>query len=113
MVICRSGCHGRRSQDGITWQRVLDFSTPGVNDPANTQTSSMQVNGNFLYAGTKNSIDGAEAWRTTDGVSWNQFGSNGFGTDDYTEITSMVSYRNLIYFGMANSGGGAIFRSSN
>jgi hypothetical protein len=112
-----SGAQVWRSQDGLTWDKVRDFGDSSLSAPYydtnNTQISSMCVNGNYLYLGTKNATDGAEAWRSPDGVSWNQFGSNGFGSDDYTEITSMVSYRNLIYFGMASSVGGAIFRSSN
>lgn len=111
------GAQAWRSQDGLTWDKVRDFGDSSLSAPyydaSNTQISSMCVNGNYLYIGTINNTDGAEAWRSPDGISWNQFGSNGFGSDDYTEITSMVSYRNLIYFGMASSGGGAIFRSSN
>jgi hypothetical protein len=107
-----------RSQDGLTWERVLDFGYGadfnGKEDENNNTVTTMKVNGNYLYVGTENTATGAEVWRTPDGVSWNQFGSDGFGALDYVNVTSMESFLNLIYFGMdASTGGGAIFRSNN
>ena len=50
-----------RSQDGLTWERVLDFGNGttdpvggtafgGLNDLVNTQISSMVANGNYLHS---------------------------------------------------------------
>ena len=106
-----------RSQDGLTWERVLDFGAGvvfgGLGDPNNKQITSFAVNGNFLYAGTQNG-SGAEVWRTPDGVSWEQIGSNGFGSTDLSDVTAMLSFGGLIYIGMEDvNSGGVIFRSSN
>jgi hypothetical protein len=117
-----------RSQDGLTWERVLDFGQGtlygGIGDEYNKRITSMKVNGNYLYVGTRN-VDtdgsvpavlgtGAEVWRSPDGVTWNLFVDKGFGTNEYYDVSSMESFLNLIYFGAeAYSGGGAIFRSNN
>ncbi len=62
----------------------------------------------------RNTTDGAEAWRTPDGVTWTQFGTDGFGAASYTDISSMTSFLGLIYFGLEDAtSGGAMFRSSN
>jgi hypothetical protein len=107
-----------RSQDGLTWERALDFGAGtafgGENDPNNTQVSSLQVNGGYIYAGTKNTVTGAEVWRSPDGVAWKQFGSDGFGSSSYTDIPAMAVFNGLIYFCMEDqAAGGAVFRSSN
>jgi hypothetical protein len=107
-----------RSRDGLTWERVLDFGPGtafgGKNDPNNIQISSLRVNGGFIYAGTKNAVTGAEVWRSPDGVAWEQFGSDGFGSASYTDIPAMAVFNGLIYFCMEDqTSGGAVFRSSN
>ena len=107
-----------RSQDGLTWERVLDFGAGtgfgGINDPNNTQISSLQVNGSFIYAGTKNLTTGGEVWRSPDGIAWEQFGSDGFGSASYTDVPAMTVFNGLIYFCMEDqTSGGAVFRSSN
>jgi hypothetical protein len=113
-----NGAQVWRSQDGLTWERVLDFGDgaqfDGLNDPANNGISAMKVNLNYLYAGTANSVTGGEVWRSVDGVTWDQFGSDGFGSSSYTEVAAMESFMGLIYFCMEDqSSGGAIFRSNN
>jgi hypothetical protein len=107
-----------RSQDGLTWERVLDFGTgaafAGKDDTNNTQISSLQVNSSFIYAGTRNATTGGEVWRSPDGVAWEQFGSDGFGSASYTDIPAMAVFNGLIYFCMEDqTSGGAVFRSSN
>ena len=107
-----------RSQDGLTWERVVDFgagtSFGGINDPNNTHISSLQVNGSFIYAGTENSTTGGEVWRSPDGIAWEQFGSDGFGSASYTNVSAMAVFSGLIYFCMEDpTSGGTIFRSSN
>jgi hypothetical protein len=121
LYIGTKNAHGAqvwRSQDGLTWERALDFGAGtafgGKNDPNNTQISSLQVNGGFIYAGTKNSVTGAEVWRSPDGVAWEQFGTDGFGSTSYTDISAMAVFNGLIYFCMEDqTSGGAVFRSSN
>jgi hypothetical protein len=115
-----NGAQVWRSQDGLTWERVANFDSSDINDANNIRVTSMQVNGNFLYIGTKNYnatlalITGLEVWRTPDGVTWNQYGSDGFGSANYTDVTSMTSFNGLIYFGVENTtSGGTIFRGSN
>jgi len=107
-----------RCKDGLTWERVLDFGGGaqfgGLNDPANARVSALKVNLNYLYAGTTNPSTGGEAWRSADGVTWDQFGSDGFGSASYTEVAALESFQGFIYFCMEDqAAGGAIFRSSN
>jgi len=41
-----------------------------------------------------------EVWRSQDGVTWEQFGSDGFGFATYTDETSMADFNGLIYIAM-------------
>jgi hypothetical protein len=107
-----------RGQDGLTWERVLDFGVGigfgGKNDPNNIKISALQVNGSFIYAGTKNSVTVAGVWRSPDGVAWEQFGTDGFGASSYTDIPAMAVFKGLIDFCMEDLiSGGAIFRANN
>jgi hypothetical protein len=106
-----------RSRDGLTWERVFDFGAGsefgGIDDANNDRITSMAVGGNYLYAGTRNAAAGAEVWRSPDGVTWAQYGSNGFGSASYTDVNSMYPFRGLIYICMEDAAaGGAIFRAS-
>ena len=106
-----------RSQDGLTWERVLDFGGTdfgGQNDINNSRITSMAIGGNYLYAGTKNTTTGGEVWRSPDGITWEQFGSDGFGSATYSDVTAMYEFNGLIYICMEDgSAGGAVFRASN
>jgi hypothetical protein len=107
-----------RSFDGLTWERVLDFGSgllfDGLGDPNNGRITSLQTSGNYLYAGTKNTAAGTEVWRSPDGITWEQYGSNGFGSASYTDVSAIHTFLNLVYFGMEDStSGGAIFRANN
>ena len=106
-----------RSRDGLTWERVLDFGAGsefgGLDDISNDRITSMAVGGNYLYAGTRNTAAGAEVWRSPDGVTWEIFGSNGFGSASYTDVNAMYPFNGLIYICMEDStAGGAVFRGS-
>ncbi len=43
---------------------------------------SMAVFGSHLYVGTRNDTDGCEVWRSSDGTTWNQVNTDGFGDTD-------------------------------
>ena len=74
----------------------------------------MAACGSYLYAGTRNTATGGEVWRSPDGVTWEQFGSDGFGSANYTDVTAMYEFIGLIYICMEDtSAGGAVFRASN
>ena len=106
-----------RSQDGLTWERVLDFGGTdygGQNDTNNSRITSMATGGSYLYAGTRNTTTGGEVWRSPDGITWEQFGSDGFGSSNYTDVTAMYEFIGLIYICMEDTtAGGAVFRASN
>jgi hypothetical protein len=118
-----SGAQVWRSQDGVTWEKVVDFGdgtglTGGVSDLNNDRITSMAVNGNYLYIGTKNNVggggNGAEVWRTPDGVTWEQFGTDGFGSTSNTDVSFLYGSGGLIYICTENTAsGGAVFRASN
>jgi len=107
-----------RSFDGLTWERVLDFGSGtqfgGLGDPNNARITSLHTSGNYFYAGTRNTVAGAEVWRSSDGITWEQYGSNGFGSASYTDVSTIGTFLNLVYFGMEDAtSGGAIFRANN
>jgi hypothetical protein len=87
------GGHVWRSGDGSTWQQL---SVPW--SPSNTQVNAGQVFGGHLYLGTGAGANepAAEIWRT-DGVSWTQVVSSGFGNGQNRGIAAMAVFSDALY----------------
>jgi len=100
-----------RSQTGAagTWSQVNDS---GFGDDGNYGIRALEVLNGYLYAGTENANDGAEIWRTADGVSWTQVNSDGFGDWDNISADALKAYNGRLYAGVYNSSGAKIFRFS-
>jgi uncharacterized repeat protein (TIGR01451 family) len=77
-------CHGAeiyRSRDGITWEEVVG-DAPGAAMPRGFGDYNLQLNAavfqDMLYVGTLNPADGAEIWRTSNGLNWEPVEQYGF-----------------------------------
>lgn len=88
------------SADRIDWEMVVGpgAATPaGFGDANNTFAVSAVVSGQFVYLGTFNEVTGAEVWRTTDGTSWTQVNSNGFGHPENQGVYSMTTFLGYVF----------------
>lgn len=90
----------------------------GFGDLNNYGIYSMAVFGSYLYVGTHNddmfNPTGCEVWRSSDGTSWNQVNTDGFGDAKNRSASSMAVFGNYLYIGTRNVVDGCeVWRSSN
>jgi len=82
-----------------SWTRVVQN---GFNmDTYNTGVQTFAVYDNYLYAGTGNFNTGGEVWRTSNGTSWNQVNTDGFG-DQYNRRIVLEPFGIYLYAGTYN-----------
>ena len=63
--------------------------------------------------GTSNWSDGCEVWRSSDGTTWNQINTDGFGDAYNNGALSMAVFWNSLYVGTGNNTDGCeVWRSS-
>ncbi|MFP8879251.1 MAG: hypothetical protein VCE43_07175, partial [Myxococcota bacterium] len=86
-----------RTADGTTWADVTD-ATMAVN----IGIRPLAVYGGEIYIGTLNDVTGAEVWRSSDGVSWSQVGTDGLGSPFNIAIPAMAVFANDLYLGTWN-----------
>lgn len=83
-----------------SWEAV--GQTVGA-DPDNTRTvvDGATVYNGALYLATMNRVDGAKVWRTTDGMTWTQQNTGGFG---YTETfaAQLIPFNGYLYAWTSN-----------
>ena len=99
------------SGDPGTWSTS---ATPLENDPHNTRTivDGATVYNGALYLATMNSTNGAEIWRTTDGVTWTAVITGGFG-DTRTFAAELQPFAGYLYAWTSNyATGQRVYRSS-
>ncbi|HMD90788.1 MAG TPA: hypothetical protein VKF38_16655 [Anaerolineaceae bacterium] len=66
----------------------------------------------YLYYGTTNKVQGAEIWRTADGLSWNKVGAGGLGSVGNFALRPELVYNNQLYVLSLNYDGFQLFRTS-
>ena len=102
------GCQLWRSQDGKAWDVVVgpDAATPsGFGDAGNQSVNKLVAFGGWLYAGTWNQLEGAELWRSQDGVRWlpvvggSATTSNGFGKLENSGMTALGVHQGRLWAG--------------
>jgi len=97
--------------DAGTWSPVVTGGFGG--DISNTWPSvqSAVINGLF-WVGTRNDVSGGQLWYSSDGTTWTQEGSAGFGeSDNYALYT--VTFKDQLYIGFSNGVTGVeIWRAS-
>jgi hypothetical protein len=93
------------------WQSVV---TGGKGNAYNCTATSFTEFGDYFYAAIENMHDGAEIWRTDDGLTWTTVRSGGFGDADNTQTGGMTIYEGYLYVGTRNDVTGAqLFRTAN
>ncbi|HHF55803.1 MAG TPA: DUF11 domain-containing protein [Thermoplasmatales archaeon] len=99
--------NGSENPDGkLKWECVVGGNNlygnePGLGDDNNWAVMSAVVYNGMLYIGTLNFNDGAEIWRTRDGVTWEPVELYGFGrTNGY--IWRLIEYKGMLVAGTLN-----------
>jgi len=96
-----------RSPDGETWEAVVGPGGrvgSGFGNPKNEQVTVLRTIGPWLFAGVWNTEQGAELWRSADGVTWDALiggpsaVAGGFGTPD-TGIIALASFQEQFFVG--------------
>jgi len=74
-----------------------------VADPYNTRTivDGATVYNGALYLTTMNTVNGAQVWRTTDGVTWTQQNASGFGVTE-TFAAELIPFNGYLYAWTSN-----------
>ena len=96
--------NGSENPDGtLKWECVVgrDNGNAGLEDDNNWAVMSAVVYNGMLYIGTLNFNDGAEIWRTSDGITWEPVELYGFGrTNGY--IWRLIEYKGMLVAGTLN-----------
>jgi hypothetical protein len=102
-----------RTADGTTWESVI---TDGFGDTDNDTINVLAALGDDFYAGTargSGATTGAELWRSSDGTSWTQVNSDGFGMATNEQINCLAAFGSYYYAGVRNENiGGQVWRTS-
>lgn len=100
-----------RTTNGTDWT-VVDNT--GFGDAHNVWTgpNAAVVNG-VAYLGLRNAVDGARLIYSTDGITWNQEGTDGFGGGIDNFAFYALTYNGFLYLGVSNNGvaGAEIWRT--
>jgi tripartite motif-containing protein 71 len=91
------------------WAQV---NVDGFGDASNVAgIAAMTVFGGDLYVGTGNNPlgpgTGCEVWRSSDGTTWNQVNTDGFGDANNVFVTSLAIFGGNLYVGTTNWNTGA------
>lgn len=108
-VLFIEGAAGRGAQS-VGWRQSNES---GFGNPDNSFATGLEAYQGYLYAGTWNSQDSADVWRTSDGKTWELFALPQIFTD--TEILDAHVFGGKLYVGRGryNAGpGGEIWRTN-
>jgi uncharacterized protein YjiK len=96
--------------DSGDWSRVVADGNGNANNYI--CTGLIEFRGH-LYAAVENAADGAEVWRTSDGIAWTRVVTGGFGDADNTQMGGFAIFGDYLYVGTRNETAGAqLYRSS-
>jgi hypothetical protein len=88
------------SGDSGSWTKVFDDSIPDHQETI--FVTVMEVFSDTLYAGMYNWDTGAELWKTSNGTTWTQANTNGFGDTENRSIISLAVLGGKLYAGTQN-----------
>ena len=88
--------------DGNTWEIVV---SGGLGNPNNQGARTMMDFNGALYTGVWNMEDGAQLWRTDNGVDWSVIVTDGFGDASNESIRALAEYKGYFYAGTHNPKG--------
>ncbi|MBD3330510.1 DUF11 domain-containing protein [Candidatus Peregrinibacteria bacterium] len=89
--------------NGSNCTNISDF---GFGDTNNTIAASFFSDIGNLYAGTTNTVTGAEVWKYDNGTTWSQLNSDAFGDSNNSSIFSITDYYNNKFASTYNSNSG-------
>ena len=101
------------------WEQV---NSNGFGDPQTGEVTALEAFNGYLYAGTHNPIDpaplydGAQIFRSSDGVTWNPVTQPGFGNaHDIAPpaILDFIVFNNQLYASTGRGNASQIWRTSN
>jgi PKD repeat protein len=108
-----SGCRVYRSTSGTSWAQV---GSDGFGDTDNQYANAMVTFGGYLYVSTvkqNSGAGGAEIWRSSDGSTWSQANTDGFGDANNWGIYSLGVFGEHLYAGTRNDSTGCeLWRST-
>ncbi|MAT98801.1 MAG: hypothetical protein CL608_16785 [Anaerolineaceae bacterium] len=82
-----------------TWTAVV---SDGFGNNNTTLTGGLAEFNGYLYVGAGNIVDGAQLWRSNDGVSWQQMITPGLGDPNSEKVESVFIFQNQLYVGVKN-----------
>jgi len=98
-----------KTTNGTEW---VQMDAPGLSDdPNNNGAIASEIFKGSLYWGVLNYATGAQLWKT-DGKKLMPVFTDGFGTPDNGEISSLSRFGNYLYAGVGSPSGSAIWRSA-
>lgn len=97
--------------DGTDWEVVTEN---GFGNDHNDGFRCMYEYNGYIYTGSLNELDGAELWRSSNGVVWERVAAQGFGDPTNQAIREMAEFQGKLYVGTQNIslGAGDIWMSS-
>jgi len=109
-----AGAEVWQSANGLDWTQVVSqgFGSPSTN--ANITYFGTYSNALYTAAGTwdSSSSQGAQVWRTPDGLSWSNVITSGFGDANNTQVLAFEALNGYFYAGTLNAtSGGELWRS--
>ena len=87
------------------WEQVVGGGAGagnGFGDSNNYQAPSMTVFGDYLYVATVSVGGGGEVWRSSNGTTWKQVNTDGFG-DANNDAWSVMVFGSYLYVGTHNA----------
>jgi len=87
--------------------------SPGFGNKENAEIGIIIKFGDYLYAGTRNYVDGCQIWRTNDLDSeWENVIDDGFGNINNTWTMEAQIFKDYLYIGTFNMRGTEIYRTN-
>lgn len=84
---------------GGTWEIIVNN---GFGDSNTRLTGGLAVFGGDLYVGAGSTANGAQVWRTMDGLTWEQVIMPGFGDPNNRQVEAIFVFQNQLYAGVEN-----------
>jgi hypothetical protein len=96
-----------RSADGVNWEKVFGGdASNGLTDQNAFSAYAFEIFDNELYVSITNNNDGAEIWKTYNGIEWMQANIDGMAADAYQKdrdvIRQLIAYDGYLYAVLKN-----------
>ena len=104
-----------RAGQAQTWEMVSPVGFGSASNKSLSRGTTYYTNPTtYIVFGTSNSVTGAQVWRSSNGVDWNQIGSSGFDSNatSNTSVAWLASFYNGLLAGVSDGSGARVYRSS-